>query len=289
MRTSTTVSKLALYLSWLSGLILVILPFHAFLTVWLASAIDNYTLLRLWKEFLLVVISVGAFYLLITDKKLLQQFLNSRLAQLIGVYFLISLVWGAGAYTLEKVTLKALGYGLTVNLRFLIFFLCIWIIATKSHWLQKAWPKLLLIPAALVIFIGLLQRLVLPYDVLKHFGYNAQTIFPYQTINYDVNYVRIMSTLRGANPLGAYLVLILSTLAVFFLKIKQKRLLWGAFGAAGLLTLFFRKKTAAKTRINPSLKIKSRGSFVKVPLSARNFKTLLTSPIFSGTDIKPID
>ena len=239
MRTSTTVSKLALYLSWLSGLILVILPFHAFLTVWLASAIDNYTLLRLWKEFLLVVISVGAFYLLITDKKLLQQFLNSRLAQLIGVYFLISLVWGAGAYTLEKVTLKALGYGLTVNLRFLIFFLCIWIIATKSHWLQKAWPKLLLIPAALVIFIGLLQRLVLPYDVLKHFGYNAQTIFPYQTINYDVNYVRIMSTLRGANPLGAYLVLILSTLAVFFLKIKQKRLLWGAFGAAGLLTLFF--------------------------------------------------
>ena len=223
MRTSTTVNKLALILSWIAGFILVLLPFHAFLTVWLASAIDHYTLLRLWKELLLIVISAGSLYLLIKDKDLQQRFLSSRLVQLIGVYFLILFLWSVVAYVLDKVTFKAMGYGLTVNLRYLIFFLAIWIIATKSHWLQKVWPKLLLIPAAIVIIIGLLQRLVLPYDVLKHFGYNAQTIFPYQTINYDVNYVRIMSTLRGANPLGAYLVLVLSTLAVLFLRFKQKR------------------------------------------------------------------
>src|SRR3989344_9474279 len=175
MRTSTTVNKLSLGLSWLSGLVLVMLPFHAFLTVWLASAIDHYTLLRLWKEFLLAVISAGALYLLLKDKNLLQLFLNSRLAQLIGGYLLISLIWGAAAYALEKVTLKALGYGLTVNLRFLVFFLSLWIIATKSQWLKNMWPKLLLIPAILVIFIGLLQRLALPYDFLKHFGYNSET------------------------------------------------------------------------------------------------------------------
>ena len=239
MRPSTTVNKLALVLSWLAALMIVVLPFHAFLTVWLASGIDHYTLLRLWKEFLLVLISIGAFYLLLNDARLHRQILASRLAQLIAVYCLLSLVWGVAAYALEESTLKAMGYGLIVNLRFLIFFIAMWIIATKSQWLKDVWLKLLLIPAAIVIFIGLLQRFILPYDVLKHFGYGPETIFPYQTINFDINYPRIMSTLRGANPLGTYLVLILSTITIFFLKYKQKRWLWGFFGATGLLALFF--------------------------------------------------
>ena len=239
MRTSTTVNKLALILSWLSGLILVLLPFHAFLTVWLASAVGHYTLLRLWKEFLLLIISTGAFYLLLNDARLRRQILASRLARLIGIYFLLSAVWGVAAYALEKTTFKALSYGLIVNLRFLVFFMAIWVIATKSQWLRKTWPKLVLIPAAIVIFTGLLQRFILPYDVLKHFGYSSETIFPYQTINYDINYPRIMSTLRGANPLGTYLALILSAVTVFFLRYKQKRWLWGTFGGAGLLALFF--------------------------------------------------
>lgn len=239
MKPTTTVNKLALVLSWLGAVIIIILPFHAFLTVWLSSAVDHYTLLRLWKEFILLAISAGTLYLLANDNRLRRQFFSSRLAQLIGVYILLSLVWGIVAYTFDKVTLKALAYGLLVNLRFLIFFLCFWIIATKSQWLRKVWLKLLLIPAAIVIFIGLLQRLALPYDVLKHFSYNSQTIFPYQTINYDINYPRVMSTLRGANPLGAYLVMILSALTVLLLEIKRYRWLVGGFGLLGLLVLFF--------------------------------------------------
>ena len=216
-----------------------LLPFHAFLTVWLSSSIDHYTLLRLWKEFLLLVISIGASYLLVTDKSLRQRIFASRLPQLIALYLLLSLLWGVVAYSVDKVTLKALGYGLLVNSRFLIFFLSLWIIATKSQWLKKAWPKLLFMPAAVVIFIGLLQKLVLPYDVLKHFGYSPETIFPYQTINRDINYTRIMSTLRGANPLGAYLVLILSGLAVYFIKFIKSRRLLGILGFIGLAALFF--------------------------------------------------
>ncbi|MEX0881563.1 MAG: O-antigen ligase family protein [Candidatus Saccharimonadales bacterium] len=239
MKSSTTVGKLALVLSWLGALIIVILPFHAFLTVWLASAIDHYTLLRLWKEFLLIIIVAGALYLLATDDSLRRRMLSSRLTQAVEIYFLISIAWGIAAYALEEATLKALGYGLIVNLRFLIFFLAIWIIATKSQWLKKQWPKLLLIPAAIVIFIGLLQRFVLPYDVLKYFGYSSETIFPYQTINRDINYPRIMSTLRGANPLGAYLVLVLSASAIFFLKFTRRRLAWGLFGFAALAALLF--------------------------------------------------
>jgi hypothetical protein len=239
MKPATIANKLPLFLSWLVGLIMIILPFHAFLTVWLASAADHYTLLRLWKEFLLLIIIAGTAYLLFVDRRLREKILSSLLAQLIGLYFLLSLLWGIVAYSLDKVTLKALGFGLVVNLRYLAFFLVIWVIATKSQWLEKMWPKILLIPAGIVILIGLLQRLVLPYDFLRHFGYNESTIFPYQTINYDIKYPRIMSTLRGANPLGAYLILIISAIGVLFLKFKQQRLFWGLFGTAGLLALFF--------------------------------------------------
>jgi O-antigen ligase len=240
-----TPQKTAQYLSWLAGAILALMPFHAFLTVWLASGIGYYTALRLWKELLLVLLAAGSIYLLITDKKLRQKILNSRLFQLVAVYVLISLTWGLGAYLLDKAVPKALGFGLAVNLRFLVFFMTIWVIATKSQRLERVWPKLLFIPAAAVIGIGFLQRFALPYDVLRHFGYNESTIFPYQTINHDIHYPRIMSTLRGANPLGAYLVLIISAITVMFWKMNKQRRLWGVFGLAALAVMFFSHSRAA--------------------------------------------
>ena len=226
-------------MSWMAAVVLALLPFHAFLTVWLSSFLDHYTLLRLWKEVSLIMIAVGAAYILVGDKRLRKQLLGSRLAQLILVYLALSIVYGLVGYWLNKVSIKALGFGLIINLRFLIFFLSLWIIATKSQILKRIWPKLVLIPASIVILIGLFQRIVLPYDFLRHFGYSEQTIFPYQTINHNINFPRIMSTLRGANPLGAYLILVLSTVAVLFSKFKQKRRIIAALGFAGILTLFF--------------------------------------------------
>lgn len=239
MKPSAIANKLPLILSYLAALIIVILPFHAFLTVWLSSAIGNYTPLRLWKEFLLVIMSASVMYLLLKDALLRKKFRKSRLMKAIGAYLLLSLVWGVVSYVFDKVTLKSLGFGLIINMRFLVFFVAIWVIAAKSQWLKMVWAKLVFIPAAIVVLIGLMQRLILPYDILKHFGYSEHTIFPFQTINHDINYPRIMSTLRGANPLGAYLILILSGLAASLLKSKSKKLLWGLLGAAGLMTLFF--------------------------------------------------
>src|SRR5579872_2160260 len=241
MDKSTTVSKLLYTVNFLVALILVLLPFHAFLTVWLASLIGHYTLLRLWKEILLVVLVIGALYLLAVDRKLRASFVSSRLNQSIVIYGLISVVWGIAAYSLHKVTLKALAYGLAVNLRFLVFFLVAWVAATESQYLQSKWRKLLLWPAALVIVIGLAQRFFLPFDVLKHFGYGANTIFPYETINHNTHYPRIMSTLRGANPLGAYMVLILSALSAVIIRMKKRRWHLGVFwlGAFAALILSY--------------------------------------------------
>jgi hypothetical protein len=234
-----TVSKVAAYLSWIIAGIFVLLPFHAFLTVWSSNLIGHYSLLRLWKEFLLLILVAGVTFILLNDAKLRKKLFSSLLSRLIALYICITFIWGFAAFALDKVTLKALGYGLIINLRFLVFFLIVWVVASVSPQLKKLWPKLLLMPAACVVIVGILQRLVLPYDFLKHFGYSAKTIYPYSTINHDTNYPRVMSTLRGANPLGAYLILILSALEAFSLKAKKKQWFWTIFGAGALLALVF--------------------------------------------------
>jgi O-antigen ligase len=62
------------------------------------------------------------------------------------------------------------------------------------------------------VLFGLCQ-LLLPIGFLAHFGYGPQTIPAYQTVDNKLDYQRIQSTLRGANPLGAYLVVIIGLVA----------------------------------------------------------------------------
>jgi len=219
----------------LVSVILVLVPFHAFLTVWLSSLVGHYTLLRLWKEFLLLVIVAISLWQL-RDPMVRKPLFASKLTWLIFVYAAVQLIWGAVAYAHHSVTTKALAYGLLVNLRFLAFFLAAWVLALKSKDLQTNWRKWIIGPAILVILLALLQYFVLPYDVLRHFGYGESTIYPYETINHNIHYIRVMSTLRGANPLGAYLVMILSLLIVGWRK-QFKDWQFAIFPVAGILAL----------------------------------------------------
>jgi hypothetical protein len=239
MNRYTPVNKLALGLSWLAAIIIVLLPFHAFITVWLSSLTGHYTLLRLWKEFLLVPIALGALYLLFADRNLLKKFFNLWLVRLIFLYMLVLAVSAAAAYHAHSVTAKAMWYGLLVDLRFLVFFLAVLVIAARSDFLGRQWRRLLLIPALLVAVFAILQYWILPYDFLKHFGYGDSTIPPYETINHNLHHLRVASTLRGANPLGTYLILPIGALTLAFIKEKRQRFNIGLFGLGLLLALFF--------------------------------------------------
>src|SRR3989344_7929916 len=150
MHTATTV-KISRILAWIVVFILMLLPFHAFLTVWLASAVGHYTLLRLWKEFLLLIALLGVIFLLFLDKQLRKKIFSLTFVRLIGAYTLLTVIWGTISWLTGAVTAKALGYGLIVNLRFLLFFILTLVIATKSRLLARLWPKLLFIPAVAVV------------------------------------------------------------------------------------------------------------------------------------------
>lgn len=234
-------------LSVTAGIIIVILlliPFHAFLTVWLASNTGHYTAVRLWKEVLLAIACLGALYLAIFDKKVRASTLYHELPWLILGYAALQVLWALWAVHHSSVTPKAAAYGLLLDLRFLAFFLVTWAVGARTRRLSSQWSKLLVWPALIVIVFGLLQALVLPLDFLKHFGYSQHTIFPYETINHNTRYERTFSTLRGANPLGAYLLLPISGLLVL-MSIGKRNWRRGLMLLGALAVLFFSFSRAA--------------------------------------------
>lgn len=224
--------------SGLTILIIVLMPFHAFLTVWGSSLFGHYTALRLWKEFLLLVLGCFALFLVATDHKIRAHTLSRRLVWLILSYCLVVLFWGLAALHSHNVTPKAFGYGLIVDTRFLIFFLVTWAVSLRLSRLHSHWQWMVLWPATIVVIFGVLQFLVLPHNFLSHFGYGPNTISPVETINHNQHYIRVASTTRGANPLGAYLLVPISMLGVLLLrKTLEKRQL--ALLLISLLCLFF--------------------------------------------------
>jgi O-antigen ligase len=206
------------WLSLLSMLILLLLPFQALLTVWVASNFGHYIAVRLWKEVLLAICVLGVLYLLATDHKIRSHTLTRRLVWLILGYAVLNIVWGLLALNQHDVTAKAMGYGLLIDLRFLAFFLVTWAVALRLGRLRTHWEWLTLWPAMGVVIFGLLQILVLPHDALRHFGYGPATIPAIETINHNQQYYRIAATLRGANPLGAYLIIPISLLTVLLAR-----------------------------------------------------------------------
>jgi hypothetical protein len=232
------------------ALILVLIPFHAFLTVWGSTLLGHYTLLRLWKELLLVPLSLAALWMVLRDQTLRRQFLGSWLFRLMIAYTLLFIVLGLISLKRHTVNVSALYEGLIVDLRPVVFFFLAWAAASYSPWVKDHWKQLLLIPAAIVVVFGLLQAFVLPADFLTHLGYNAATIQPFATVDQNMQFVRIQSSLRGSDPLGAYLVVILAaiTAVVAGLVLRRNRarneayrkaMPWVLAGVATLVVLYF--------------------------------------------------
>lgn len=224
----------------LAATILLLVPFHAFLTVWASTLIGHYTALRLWDDTLLGVLVVIEAVWLLREKPLRQWLGSNLLFRLIATYAALTLLLGLASYLKGDVTPKALAYGVLVNLRYLLWFLAVAIVARRSDWLWGRWRRLLLLPAVMVVVFAVLQFTLLPANFLSHFGYNAQTtIAPIETINHNSHYIRVLSSLRGANPLGAYLVLVLSGLVATLPEAqKKRRLAYVLFGVLALVALY---------------------------------------------------
>lgn len=211
---------------WCGATIIALVPFHAFLTVWGASFGLNYTVLRLWSALLLGVLIGCSVVWLARDASLRTWVRHSFLARISLIYAALSVLMGLRGLLLGNVSGVALLTGLLQNLRYVAFFLVVVAFIKYSQNTGGRWLRILLIGAVIVSGFAVLQYTALPHDFLGRFGYNVSTIEPFETINNNPDYLRVASTLRGANPLGAYLVVVIAVLAAFWPRLQHKAM-WG--------------------------------------------------------------
>jgi hypothetical protein len=132
----------------------------------------------------------------------------------------------AGLHVLSLVIfrngLQASLAGLMIDLRYILFFTLVYLAVRLFPEFRRPFVRIGIIGAIVVVGFALLQVFILPADTLKYIGYNLHTIAPYLTVDQNHQYIRINSTLRGPNPLGAYAVIVLASLGAWLIGKKPK-------------------------------------------------------------------
>jgi hypothetical protein len=238
---STRLRKLIKLNYQLVLLIILLMPFHAFVTTWAGTSIGYREFWQAWKEVLIVFLAIGSLGVIWNDTRLRQKLMGRLVNQLIvfyaGLHLFLSLAFGYN-FTVTV-------FGLRNNLAFLGLFIGAQVVGhhLKPAALEAKLSKILVGAGLVVAGFGLLQVTLLPADWLRHFGYGPETILPYMTINNEPGYYRILSTLGGPNQLGQYLIL--PSILLLYLAIKGQRW-WWLIGFVGMeVVLFFSHSRSA--------------------------------------------
>jgi O-antigen ligase len=267
MKQSLT-TRLPKILAIVFTFILVILPFHEFLTTWVGSNFGHLSLFRVWKEILIYLAIIPVSYLVYKNKRLLNWLRKEPIFILITAYSVLVLGMGIWAYASGRANSFSALDGILIDTRFLVFFILILVVSCYSDFIRKHWQEIIVWPAMLVVFFGILQ-LFLPINFLSHFGYGANTIPAYSTVDQSLQYRRIQSTLRGANPLGAYLVLVIPVLFIAIRKRLYPRLL-AIF--LSVIVLYFTYSRSAYVGLALSLAV-----LLYLSISTKNYKKIYWS------------
>jgi len=189
---------------------------HAPLTVGLQTLFPDAALgIKAWKEVVLVIASLLLMVILTVRNK--WSILKSPIFYVIAVYAVLHLLlipfFATGTASVVS--------GLMIDLRYILFFVLVYAAARMYPQFSKQFIWVGVAGALVVMIFAILQLTVLPYDILKHIGYGVSTIMPFMTVDENMDFIRINSTLRGPNPLGAYAVIVLAVAAAFLLTSKR--------------------------------------------------------------------
>lgn len=202
---------------------------------------------KAWKEILLAVCLV----LLIIEvfrRGVWREIFNNNILLLLAGYVLIHLIMVVVNFQGLLATLA----GILIDIRLALAFFASFIVVRLWPEISKKMTTIIFSGLIFVVGFGFLQTF-LPHDNLAILGYDKNTnIAPYQTIDQNYDFVRINSTMRGPNPLGAMMVIFFGLLAAFLVaELKGKSftkrsfnvksmkfwLIFGAIGLAGVWVL----------------------------------------------------
>lgn len=212
---------------------------HAPLSVGLGVLFPDYALLiKSWKEIIMLAL-IPLACVIVTRRHLWRTLANDWVFRLIigftAVHLLLLIFrWQGAAPTVA---------GLAIDLRYILFFSLVYLAIRYMPSLRRYFLIVATIGAAVVVGFATLQ-LFLPPDILSHIGYSKETISPYLTVDKNPDYIRVNSTLRGPNPLGAYAGMVLGLLMAAWLKgrlvFADRRVRFGAniLAACSLVALW---------------------------------------------------
>lgn len=208
---------------------------HAPFSVWIGTLLPDFDLLiKAWKEILMIPAAALAKWL-VWRRGIWRELARDRIMQLTALYIALHGLVAAAMLTGLQATLA----GLAIDLRFVIFFALVYVLMKLAPEYKNRFIQVGAAGAVVVVGFGVMQ-LFLPADILTHIGYGDSTIKPYMTVDENPDYIRINSTLRGPNPLGAYIVIIISLLVAAALRarldLRQPKVAF-KFGLAGLASL----------------------------------------------------
>ena len=233
--------KLSILDALLVGILLVIfggVVLHAPLSVGLSTIWPEYELyIKSWKEVLLGLALVLAIVILTLRRR--WSIVKTKLIYLIALFAALNLFLIPTYFTGFEATVA----GLFINLRFLLFFVLVYVAIRLYPPAHRLFLVTFIAGALVVTVFAILQVTVLPNDVLKYIGYNESTIVPYLTVDQNLNYIRINSTLRGPNPLGIYAGIALVVVVVAWIRGRRKmtqneQIIAGVIAAGSVVALW---------------------------------------------------
>ena len=187
-------------------ILVAVMPFHAFLSVWLGSLTGHQALIQGWKEVLiLVLVGITTGYLARHPEARAR--LKTPLVALIAAYLVVALIVSA----VMKPGLTPFIFGLKTNFEGLLLFV-IALIMAGARTASKA-ASLTIILGVVVATVAVALSFFLPPTFLSHFGYGPSTIEPFRLIGPREFGIRTPGTLGGPNQLGAFLIIPLCLLA----------------------------------------------------------------------------
>ncbi|MES2876011.1 MAG: O-antigen ligase family protein [Patescibacteria group bacterium] len=194
--------------------VLLLIVLHAPFSVAVGSWLPDYaTIIKAWKEIVLTVLATIA-VASVTRRRAWPIVLRNGLIQL-SLAFIVLHVVLAAVLGGDQQSVVA---GLMIDLRFIVMFILMYVLVLLRPESIKRVLAVVAAGAVIVLGFGLLQITLLPDDVLRGIGYSRQTITPFTTIDSNPEYVRINSTLRGPNPLGAIAVVYAALASAYLLK-----------------------------------------------------------------------
>jgi hypothetical protein len=213
-------TKMRLIEKLCAGLLLVVfggIVLQGPISVGFGTLFPHYSLLiKAWKEILILLAAILLAIIMVEKKQM--RLLKDPLVLLAVAYVVLHLIVVITPMT--NVNINQVIAGLMIDLRYIAYFVVVYLFLHIYPAYRKNFLTVFIFGGCVVVGFAILQVFILPHDILKYIGYTKDTTAPFLTVDQNPSYIRINSTLRGPNPLGAYALIILTFIAAMCMKRK---------------------------------------------------------------------